>query len=68
MFAANFCAIVRNSLGDNDFGGVYLLGPARGALYWVVWGNIAFMLFIIFMNFIITEACVIYETVYANLE
>ena len=62
-FLAYMASTVRMSLGDNDFGAVPYMGDFRGSLFWVIWFLIAYILFIIFMNFIITEACIIYEAV-----
>jgi len=67
-FVGNIFAVIRMSLGDNDFGGVIYLGNSKGMVFWITWAIIAYICFIIFMNFIITEACVIYEKVADNLE
>ena len=66
---------MRMSLGDNDFSAVYYLDPVedegaieKGAVFWLTWVLIAYITFIIFMNFIITEAGEIYAAVDANLD
>jgi len=76
-FLAYIFTVMRMSLGDNDFGAVFYLddltGPEdlwtrpKGQIFWLIWLLIAYITFIIFMNFIITEAGEIYGAVDENL-
>jgi len=68
IFLGNMFTVVRMSLGDNDFGAVLYLGESKGMVFWFIWIFIAYLCFIIFMNFIITEACTIYEGVMENID
>ena len=64
----NMVAVVRMSLGDNEFNSIVYLGHTEQLLFWVVWLFIAYFNCIIFLNFIIAEASVSYERVMSNIE
>ena len=68
-FWGNIIAVVRMSLGDNDFAATVKMDDNSIAiLFWFIWVIIAYLNCIIFMNFIIAEASESYGKVMSNIE
>jgi len=59
-FIGNMIVVVRMSVGDNDFEASHDLEPSKNIVFWIVWIMILYVTCIIFLNFIIAEACASY--------
>jgi hypothetical protein len=55
------------SIGDNDFDASADLDPQGNVVFWILWVIILYVTCIIFLNFIIAEACASYERVSQNI-
>ena len=55
------------SMGDFGFDAANMLSDPLNGIYWAVWLIIVVVTNIIFLNFIIAEACSSYEKVACNL-
>ena len=65
----NFIDAFRISLGDYaSIGTAFFLTTEENVLYWIVWALIVLIGCIVFLNFVIAEACHSYETVNEKLE
>jgi len=64
----NIITVIRMSVGDNDFGDIQALGASKNIVFWFIWILILYVTCIIFLNFIIAEACASYERVSDNIE
>jgi len=68
-FLGNIVTIARMSIGDNDFAASpYMSDHTTNLLVWLLWAGLLFIMVIIFLNFIIAEACASYEKVRKNLD
>jgi hypothetical protein len=68
-FLGNILTIARMSIGDNDFAAShYMSDHICNLLVWLTWAVLLFIMVIIFLNFIIAEACASYEKVRKNLD
>ena len=68
-FLGNIMTIARMSIGDNDFSAShYMQDHVSNLLVWLLWAGLLFIMVIIFLNFIIAEACASYEKVRMNLD
>jgi hypothetical protein len=56
------------SIGDNEFDAVSSLSPAFNRSFWIIYSCILYVNTIIFLNFIIAEACASYQRVSDNIE
>ena len=56
------------STGSYDFNSANLLDSKENICYWAIWLVIIVMTNVVFLNFIIAEACASYEKVSAELE
>ena len=54
-------------MGDFGFDAANMLSDPLNGIYWAVWLIIVVVTNIIFLNFIIAEACASYENVASNL-
>lgn len=68
MFVGNVLTTLRMSMGDFGFDTAILLDDEENIIYWFVWLLIVVITCIIFLNFIIAEACASYEKVSEKLE
>ena len=68
VFFANIFSMIRFSLGDNDFDALVYMTEAQNIVFWILYLVIAFIMVIVFLNFIIAEASAAYETVQENLD
>jgi len=65
----NFFDSFRISLGDYaSIGTAYYLSPEENILYWICWLLIVIVGCIVFLNFVIAEACHSYEVVAERLD
>ena len=65
---ANFLAVFRMALGDNDMGALYYMEPGNQIMFWFIWFLISLLFQIIFLNFIIAELSNTYSNVMANYD
>ena len=56
------------STGSYDFNAANILDDRENVMYWAIWLIIIVMTNVVFLNFIIAEACASYEKVSADLE
>jgi len=65
----NLMTVIRMSLGDNDFVAVskFFMKAEISSVFWIIWFFIMFLNCIVFLNFIIAEACAIYERVSGDI-
>lgn len=68
MILGNIITVFSMSTGSFDFNTANILDPNENIIYWAIWLMIIIMTNIIFLNFIIAEACASYEKVSADLE
>lgn len=63
----NMITVIRMSIGDNNFSATTHLEHLRNYMFWFIWLIIFAITCVIFLNFIIAEACASYERVSENL-
>lgn len=68
MLMGNWFHVIRMSIGDNDFDASADLSRENNIVFWILWVLILYITCIIFLNFIIAEACASYERVSVNIE
>lgn len=68
IWIAQFCAVLRLSLGDFDFSESSLLDPFENIIYWITWLFIVCLTNIVFLNFVIAEVSASYQKVKDMLE
>ena len=66
-FIGNIITIIRMSIGDNNFDGTIYLESSTNIVFWIVWILTLYVTCIIFLNFIIAEACESYQRVSQNI-
>lgn len=66
----SFADTLRLSIGDfgNSFDKSIYLEPAENYIFWFLWGLIVMVTMIVFMNFIIAEACASYSRVLEKMD
>lgn len=67
LFIGNWMQTLRISMGDFDFDGANDLDDDLNRVYWFIWLVMVVVTCIIFLNFVIAEACASYEKVMGNL-
>ena len=67
LATAYLITTLRMSMGDFGFDTANMLSPPLNGIYWAIWLIIVVVTNIIFLNFIIAEACSSYENVACNL-
>jgi len=68
LMVGNIIHVVRMSIGDNDFDATIELNESTNIVFWILWSMILYVTCIIFLNFIIAEACASYERVSENIK
>lgn len=68
MFMGNVLTTLRMSMGDFSFSAAIELNKAESIMYWFTWMFIVLMTSIIFLNFLVAEACASYEKVAEALD
>ena len=59
----NIISVIRMSIGDNNFDASIYLDPSTNIVFWIIWILTLYVTCIIFLNFIIAEACESYQRV-----
>lgn len=63
LFLGSFLTVLRTSMGGSKFDAAAFLTESENILFWLVWFCVIVMTAIVFLNFVVAEACSSYAKV-----
>ena len=63
LFLGNFLTVLRTSMGGSKFDAAAFLTESENILFWLIWFFVIVMTAIVFLNFVVAEACSSYAKI-----
>ena len=67
-FMGSFLTVLRTSMGASSFAAAGFLTEQENILFWIIWFMCVCITNIIFLNFVVAEACSSYQKIKKNLQ